>query len=281
MPEGAATRTRLDLVADCSRCLALCCVALPFERSAEFGLTKAGGTPCPNLDDGLGCSIHARLRPAGFAGCATYDCLGAGQHLTQVTFTGRDWRTDPTTAGPMFAALPVMTQLHEMLWYLTEVLDLAAARPVHAEVRSAVAHVEHLTDLGAEELLTVDLPEQRSLVGELLSRASSLARAHPRDGTDPSPVRSCPDLRGADLVGATFPEADLRRADLRGALLVGADLRGADLRGADLLGTDLRGAELAGADLRETLFLTGTQLDAAHGDSTTLLPQDRTRPRHW
>ncbi|WP_250446216.1 pentapeptide repeat-containing protein, partial [Actinotalea sp. C106] len=201
--------TRLDLVADCSRCLALCCVALPFERSAEFGLTKAGGTPCPNLDEGLGCSIHARLRPAGFAGCATYDCLGAGQHLTQVTFAGRDWRTDPAVAGPMFAALPVMKQLHEMLWYLTEVLDLPAARPLHEEVRSAVAHVEGLTDLGPSALLAVDLPEQRSRVGELLSRASSLARERVRRGTG-APDGTGTGHRGADLVGARFPGADLR-----------------------------------------------------------------------
>ena len=38
----------------------------------------------------------------------------------------------------MFAVLPVMRQLHELLWYLTEALALPAARPVHDELREAL-----------------------------------------------------------------------------------------------------------------------------------------------
>ncbi len=37
----------------------------------------------------------------------------------------------------MFAVLPVMRQLHEMLWYLAEAAALPAAAPLHAEVEAA------------------------------------------------------------------------------------------------------------------------------------------------
>jgi uncharacterized protein YjbI with pentapeptide repeats len=110
----------------------------------------------------------------------------------------------------------------------------------------------------------------REQVGELLTRASELARAP-----------GGPDRRRADLVGADLRGADLRRANLRGALLIGADLRDADLRSADLIGADLRGASLAGADLTGALFLTQAQVDSARGDGATRLPPVLRRPAHW
>ena len=61
----------------------------------------------------------------------------------------------------------------------------------------------------------------------------------------------CADLYGADLRGANLRDADLYGADLRGANLRGANLRDADLRGANLRGADLRGANLYGANLRD------------------------------
>ena len=67
-----------------------------------------------------------------------FDCFGAGQHLTQGTFGGRDWRSAPEIAGAMFAGLPIMRQLHELLWYLTEALELDAARRLHPKLRTAL-----------------------------------------------------------------------------------------------------------------------------------------------
>ena len=57
-------------------------------------------------------------------GCVAYDCFGAGQHVTQVTFAGADWRESPGTAERMFDVFAVMRQLHELAWYLTEALAL-------------------------------------------------------------------------------------------------------------------------------------------------------------
>ncbi|MEM7522998.1 MAG: pentapeptide repeat-containing protein [Pseudomonadota bacterium] len=94
------------------------------------------------------------------------------------------------------------------------------------------------------------------------------------------------DLRGADLNGADLREAnlsgaDLRRADLNGADLFGADLRRADLRRANCNRLHIDSARLQFADLRETTGLTQKQVNAAHGNTATELPDHLIRPDHW
>ena len=275
--------TSTELRADCSRCFALCCVALPFTASADFAITKDAGTPCPNLGADLRCGIHTDLRGRGFPGCAVYDCFGAGQQVSQVTFAGQDWRESPATARKMFAVFPVVRQLHELLWYLTQALELTVARPtvarptvastVHRDVRAALEQTERLAQGSPERLLALEVAEHRSTVNAVLLRVSDLVRAEA-----PQPTL---DRRGANLIGADLRRADLRGASLRGALLIGADLRAADLRLADVTGADLRTTDLAGADLSTTLFLTQAQLDAARGDATTRLPATRLHAVHW
>lgn len=263
----------MSLSADCSSCFGLCCVALPFAASADFALDKAAGTPCPNLQHDFRCGIHAKLRERGFTGCTVFDCFGAGQKVSQVTFDGRDWRGSPGTARRMFAVFPVMRQLHELLWYLTEALTLPAAAAIRTDLRRALDDTERLTEGGPDELATVDVPAVRAEVNELLLRASELARA--------GVAGRKKNHRGADLIGAKLKGANLRGANLRGAYLIGADLREADLRAADVIGADLRGADLRGADLTGSIFLTQAQLNAANGDTATLVSAPLTRPAHW
>jgi hypothetical protein len=199
-----------------------------------------------------------------------FDCFGAGQQLTQVTFGGRTWREDPALAAAQFAVLPILRQLHEMLWYLTEALALGAAAPLHAEVRTALSRAETLTAGTAEQLRGLDVGGFRGEMGELLGRVSDLVRGPGR-----------PDRRGADLMGRDLRRAGLTGAGLRGAYLIGSDLRGVDLGTADLLGADLRAADVRGADLSRCLFLTQPQVTAARGDMSTRLPVAVTTPAHW
>jgi hypothetical protein len=168
-----------------------------FSRSADFAIDKPAGRPCPNLTPDHRCGIHDRLRPAGFPGCAAFDCFGAGQRVTQ-TYTG------PDLAGA-FAATRI---LHELLWYLTEAVSLAPS----AELWDAVAATERLAAGGHRD---ADVARHRDRVNKLLAAVSAEVRG------------SGPELRGADLVGK-----DLRRTDLTGANLRGADLRGTDLSAA-------------------------------------------------
>ncbi|PRY37935.1 pentapeptide repeat-containing protein [Umezawaea tangerina] len=271
MPEN----TPSDLRADCSNCFGLCCVALAFSASADFAVDKDIGTPCRNLLADYRCGIHTELRPAGFSGCTVYDCFGAGQKTSQVTFGGESWRASADTAKSMFAVFPVMRQLHELLWYLTEALALPAARSVHADLRAALEETERLTRTAPEAFGAVDVAGHRESVNVLLLRTSELVRA----GTPK--IRNKRIRRGADLIGAKLQGADLRGANLRGAYLIGADLRGADLRLADLIGADLRDADVRGANLAESVFLTQVQLNAARGDARTTFPAALTRPSHW
>lgn len=261
-----------ELVADCGRCAGLCCAALPFARSADFAIDKPAGTPCPNLQPDFRCGIHAELRPRGFSGCVAFDCFGAGQRVSQVTFGGRDWRADGTGARAMFAAFDTVRQLHELLWYLTQAVGLAGTG-VRADVEALRAEVAALAAGSAYELAQVDLGALRQQVGPMLETVSAATRAEVRRGKA--------DRRGADLAGARLHAADLSGISLRGALLIAADLRDADLRGADLLGADLRNADLSGADLFGVLYLTQAQLNAARGDARTRIPSALVRPAHW
>jgi hypothetical protein len=240
----------LELKADCARCAGLCCVAPAFARSADFAIDKPAGAACPHLRQDFRCGIHEHLDQRGFHGCVVFDCFGAGQHLTEGTYGGRDWHAEPG----MLALLPVMRQLHELLWYLTEALKLDAARRLHDRLRAAIAETVRLSEGTPDELRTLDLDAHRRRVNPLLQKASDLARAG---------AGRRPDHRGANLIGRKLRRADLRGANLRGALLIGADLREADLRRADFTGADLRGADLRGADLTGALFLTEAQLRAA------------------
>jgi len=262
-----------ELRADCGNCFGLCCVALAFTRSADFARDKKAGEPCGHLGGDHRCGIHATLRDEGYSGCTVYDCFGAGQQLSQVTFAGQDWRDAPDRGQAMFAGLPVMRQLHELLWYLGGTLALHAAAEVHPAAEAARERVAGLTRLGAADLLALDVAAERAAVNEVLLRASALARTQA--------VRRPRNRRGADLIGARMKGADLRAADLRGAYLIGADLRDADLRLADLIGADLRDADLRGADLTGALFVTRTQLNAARGDARTRIPAGLDRPAHW
>ncbi|MFI6285459.1 pentapeptide repeat-containing protein [Streptomyces sp. NPDC051018] len=261
------------LRADCGSCFGLCCVALPFAASADFAVDKDAGTPCTNLNAEFRCTVHTELRRTGFRGCTVYDCFGAGQKVSRHTFGGTDWRTAPESAAAMFAVFPVVRQLHELLWYLTEALTLRPARPLYADLRKLLAETEDLTLLGPGLLVELDVAGHRRRVDELLLRTSELVRTGVRRGRK--------DRRGADLMGARLRGADLRGVSLRGAYLIAADLTGADLRTADMIGADLRDARLAGADLRDSFFLTQPQLNAAGGDATTRLPATLDRPAHW
>ncbi len=106
----------------------LCCVALPFRPSHGFAFAKDAGEPCRHLDDAYGCSIHASLREAGMGGCTSYECFGAGQHVTQVVYAGATWRGSADGGAEMFAVFAVVQRLHEMLVLLDQASALAPAR---------------------------------------------------------------------------------------------------------------------------------------------------------
>lgn len=252
------------LSSDCSQCSGLCCVLLPFSKDDGFQVSKPGGTPCANLAGDDTCGIHDTLRRDGWVGCTRFECFGAGQHITRVTYAGASWR-DQVDLGEMAAVLTVVRGLHEMLLHLRTAGDRAPGSVPDGLVEELLAldHTDPIT------LLTTDVDAIRDRVGEVLHEASLRVRG---DG---------PSLMGADLLGRDLRTHDLARTTLRRAILIAADLRGLVLRDTDLLGADLRDADVRGTDLSTTLFLTQPQVNGAVGDAATVLPDDLDRPGHW
>lgn len=128
----------VSLRPDCAQCAALCCVGLAFDRSALFAFDKPAGEVCRNLTSRGRCGIHAELDACGFGGCSSFDCLGAGQYVTQEVFGGRTWRDEPSLLGPMMAAFSALREVHELLLLLRQ----ARALPLPASVRAALEGVE-------------------------------------------------------------------------------------------------------------------------------------------
>jgi hypothetical protein len=281
MSEATRPGTVASLSADCGSCVGLCCVALAFSRSADFAFDKDAGEPCTNLDESHGCRVHPQLRERGLKGCTVFDCFGAGQRVTQRTFSGRSWRESPELGRQMFTVFGVVRQLHEVLWYLRQAVQLPQAQPLRAELQAAYDEIERVTGRPAEEILAVDVAPYREAANALLARVSERVRAEAAARVPEHPAGSRRIRSGGDLLGARLAGADLRGADLRGACLIAADLTRADLGGADVIGADLRDADLGGADLSEALFLTQMQVDAARGDRETRLPLSLHRPAHW
>ncbi len=239
---------------------------LPFSASAGFGVDKPGGRPCHHLLQDDGCGIHATLRQDGWPGCTVFECFGAGQQVSQVTYAGVSWR-EQDNLSEMAAVLSVMRQLHEMLVHLAEV-DRRSPDPA---ARALATDIEALTGADPETLLLADVDTLHERAGVVLGEASARVRRR---------WSAARDLVRADLAGQRLA-GDHRGSTFRGALLIGADLRGAELADADLLGADLRGADLRECDLSTTLFLTQPQVNAATGDAATVLPDGLSRPGHW
>ncbi|HEY7103818.1 MAG TPA: pentapeptide repeat-containing protein [Mycobacteriales bacterium] len=256
----------MNLAADCSRCVGLCCVVPAFAASADFAFSKPAGVACRHLAADASCSIHDRLIPSGFPGCVAYDCFGAGQRVVALFGGG------PRSA-PMLSAYETVRQLHELLWYVADALSRAAAEPVYGALADARAAIEAAIAGGPSSIEATDPAAHRATVAPLLRRASTLTRtavlsaagrpgsdgrppdrpSPARQGSDRNPPRRDADRRtadGRDLAGRNLAGRNLAGRNLAGRNLAGRNLAGRNLAGRDLVGADLSTASLIGADLR-------------------------------
>jgi uncharacterized protein YjbI with pentapeptide repeats len=262
------------LKSDCKNCFALCCVALPYAKSADFPFSKDDGEPCQNLCSNNQCSIHNKLREKGFSGCVSYECFGAGQHVSQVIFEDQDWRDNPEQSKLMFTVFPLVQQLHEMLWYLRQAMHLKETISLRPDLQVVYEDTVVYTKKTPDEILNLDIASHRSIVNDLLLKTSELFRKDLFNRGNRLKKRK-------DYIGARFKGADLRGTNFRGTLLIATDLRNADLRKVDFIGADLRDADISGADLTDCLFLTQSQINSAKGNLHTKLPSYLERPKHW
>ena len=270
-----------NLKNDCKKCFGFCCVALYFSASEGFPTNKEAGRPCANLKKDFSCAIHNTLIDKGLKGCTAYDCFGAGQKVAQVTYNGQDWRKVPESSQQMFEVFPIMRQLHEMLWYLTEALLIKMNSNIQDNLKQLISETEGLTYLNANALIELEIDSHRDKVNSLLKKVSELVRMKvPRD--QKNTINSKKTIAGRlDLMGQDLRKINLMGSDLAGALLIAADLRGNNLTGTNLIGADLRNADIRGTNLTESLFITQAQVNTAKGDSNTRLPVWIDRPQVW
>jgi hypothetical protein len=164
---GRAPDVSDELRADCARCVALCCLATGFERSPDFGCTKAPGVPCAHLGSDDRCTIHPRRMALGFGGCVAYECWGAGQRVTGTILGDRSWRGHPD-AERAFAVFRILVPLH----HLRAILVAARALPAAADLVPAIDRLEARLDAVCAAALVgavpVDPDAERSAVDALL-----------------------------------------------------------------------------------------------------------------
>lgn len=271
---------RASLRPDCSKCFGLCCVAFHYLKSEDFPLNKPAGQPCVHLADSYACNIHSELRERGFKGCTVYDCLGAGQFVSQVTFHGRSWREDDVDGARMFATVPIMSQVHELLLYIVDLLNHPIPKRDAESLRSLLEDVLAFRESPPEQLTGTVLMGFRQRARPMFVRLSQLIRTN---GLKQSGLNLTKrhEADRADLVGRNVSQHDVRGTCYRGALLIGANLRGKDLSYVDFMGADVRDMDVRGAVLTDSLFLTQMQVNAMNGDQHTKLSPVYTRPSHW
>lgn len=169
------------LRADCQRCAGLCCVALAFDRSSLFAFDKQAGEPCRHLQVNFRCGIHSALALRGFAGCATYDCAGAGQRVTQEVFGGRSWRHAPELLRPMLEAFRALRTVHESILLLRQAGHLQLSpRQSHVLSRMLLA----LQPADGWSLRSLMAFERGPLPGQIAAFLTTLKTAVGEEGSD-------------------------------------------------------------------------------------------------
>lgn len=178
------------LEGDCANCTALCCIAFAFDVSESFGCEKAAGDPCPHLGGDSRCSIHADRAKRGFSGCIGYDCLGAGQRVTQELFPQQSWQDSDALRERMLAAFRAMREVHRLLdlLRLTERLPLDPAQRKAREDLTAALLPEGWSEADLAVFEAGPLPKAvagfltglRGVAGNLRGLTTSAARATSR-----------------------------------------------------------------------------------------------------
>lgn len=182
--------TRPDLVADCTRCAALCCVWSAFEASDDFAFSKPAGVTCRHLQRDHHCAIHDQLAGRGLRGCAAYDCHGAGPRATHLFAATR------LTDRQRHDAFLVVRDVHELLWLLAGAAALCpGSQPdLAAELARAIAALDALAGGPAAAILEAELAPHRAATRQLLHRLRIALAGSPASG---SPCRPGPDPHGA------------------------------------------------------------------------------------
>lgn len=258
------------LVADCPKCMGLCCIALCHMKDDGFPADKKAGKPCRELNPDFTCAIYHQLLARNMKGCLAYDCLGAGQKATRICFPEGVLQTTSKNADAVFGVFLNVFKLHQCLFYLLEALSLAQDKGLMLDIESLIHENEGLTGQDMVGFLGRGIDEYLTKVNFVLKKVSKIVAPHPAPGN-----------HGKDFIGRDFKDTNLGGWDFAMALMIAANLDGCSFEGTNFLGADMRDANISNADLSGSLFLTQMQVNSAKGNSRTLLPGRLSRPISW
>lgn len=262
-----------ELVMDCNNCSGLCCIALYCLKSEGFPDDKKAGEPCRNLMPNFQCKVHDKLKELNFKGCISYDCLGAGQKVTNSIYKGINWKTPSEYTEKIFDVFLIVCELHQMQWYLTESSLIYCADEYRHEIDLLIDENKKITNLSPEELLTQDISEYKKKVNSILKKVGESVQLAVRGKAEK--------VHLTYLLGKDLRNRNLRGQNFNMSLLIAANMKGCDLYGTNFLGADMRDTNIKNADLSQSIFLTQMQVNSAKGNHLTKLPAFLTHPEIW
>ncbi len=149
-------RFERELSADCRRCAGFCCISLGFERGPAFSFDKPADVACRHLGEDGRCGVYAAREALGLAGCARYDCHGAGQRLTREFALGSSWRRDAALVRRVSELFRTLATVHALLLLLREAARLPLEREKVREHALLVALLEPERERSSDEWLAFD-----------------------------------------------------------------------------------------------------------------------------
>lgn len=136
---------------ECGKCFALCCVALSFQRSADFGHDKPSGQACHFLETDYRCRIHAQKEALGYEGCIEFDCLGAGQRAS-AGFAGLNFSGGPAVARRLYGRFTELLKLQEMRQALVDAGEFPLSVEMDKERRALLERFARSADVPRQDL---------------------------------------------------------------------------------------------------------------------------------
>lgn len=260
-----------ELETNCKQCSGLCCTALYFSKIDGFPYDKPAQTPCQHLQRDFLCDIHEQLREKGCQGCRSYDCIGAGNEVTATIYCGKSWRDDVKMQREIFDVFVIVSQLHQMLFYLWEALTNGPESVLQIAIEEKISQLQAIKQQEPKLLRCFDMDKIREEVNPLLKQ--SWLRQLPSH----SNMRKKSFYR----LNEKRRKQNLKYEDFSMSFLIGSDYSGSDLYGACFLGSDVRDVKVFDCDLSNCMYLTQAQVNAMQGNKNTKLPWYLKQPNDW